>query len=96
MCHFYHRRSVRLSAQKDLEQKEKNHVASVEMKARRCTAHTTDYPPNKKMKVEKTVKSTEEQELEKSLRMQQEVVEMRKKNEEFKKLALAGPGQLAH
>lgn len=127
------RRSVRLSAQKDLEQKEKNHVASVEMKAKRCTAPTTDYPPNKKMKVshkkkpeeeeegsapatsrkdetlerakgkhtvpavpparEKTVKSTEEQELEKSLRMQQEVVEMRKKNEEFKKLALAGPGQ---
>lgn len=26
--------------------------------------------------------------------MQQEVVEMRRKNEEFKKLALAGPGQL--
>lgn len=43
---------------------------------------------------EKILKSTEEQELEKSLRMQQEVVEMRRKNEEFKKLALAGPGQL--
>lgn len=42
------RRSVRLSAQKDLEQKEKNHVASVEMKAKRCTAPTTDYPPTRK------------------------------------------------
>ncbi|GAB1287053.1 Targeting protein for Xklp2 [Apodemus speciosus] len=42
---------------------------------------------------EKVLKSTEEQEIEKRLRMQQEVVEMRRKNEEFKKLALAGPGQ---
>lgn len=129
------RRSVRLSAQKDLELKEKNHVASCEMKAKRCTVPTTDYPPNKRMKVshkkkaeeeeedsaaaasrkdgretpgkatgrhaapgvpparEKVLKSTEEQEIEKRLRMQQEVVEMRRKNEEFKKLALAGPGQ---
>ncbi|XP_028630795.1 targeting protein for Xklp2 isoform X2 [Grammomys surdaster] len=129
------RRSVRLSAQKDLEQKEKNHVASVEMKAKRCTAPAADYPPNKRMKVshkkkpkeeeegsvsatsrkderetlekakgkhtvpgvpparEKVLKSTEEQEIEKRLRMQQEVVEMRRKNEEFKKLALAGLGQ---
>ena len=43
---------------------------------------------------QKTLKSTEEQELEKRMKMQQEVVEMRKKNEEFKKLALAGIGQL--
>lgn len=43
---------------------------------------------------QKILKSTEEQELEKSLKMQQEVMEMRKKNEEFKKLALAGAGQL--
>jgi hypothetical protein len=42
---------------------------------------------------EKVLKSTEEQEIEKRLRMQQEVVELRRKNEEFKKLALAGPGQ---
>lgn len=28
------------------------------------------------------------------MKMQQEVVEMRKKNEEFKKFALAGAGQL--
>lgn len=42
---------------------------------------------------QKILKSTEEQELEKRMKMQQEVVEMRKKNEEFKKLALAGIGQ---
>lgn len=129
------RRSIRLSAQKDLEQKEKNHDASVEMKAKRCTAPAADCSPHKRMKVshkkkpegkeegsvpaasrkderetlekatgkhtepgvpparEKVLKSTEEQELEKRQRMQQEVMEMRRKNEEFKKLALAGPGQ---
>lgn len=43
---------------------------------------------------QKLLKSTEEQELEKSMKMQQEVMEMRKKNEEFKKFALAGAGQL--
>ena len=43
---------------------------------------------------QKILKSTEEQELEKRMKMQQEVVEMRKKNEEFKKFALAGAGQL--
>ncbi|XP_050999435.1 targeting protein for Xklp2 isoform X1 [Acomys russatus] len=42
---------------------------------------------------QKVLKSTEEQELEKRLKMQQEVVEMRRKNEEFKKLSLAGPVQ---
>ncbi|CAH6777074.1 targeting protein for Xklp2 isoform X2 [Phodopus roborovskii] len=52
--------------------------------------HTVPSIPLARLKV---VKSTEEQELEKRLKMQQEVVEMRKKNEEFKKLALAGPGQ---
>ncbi|XP_068930008.1 targeting protein for Xklp2 isoform X3 [Petaurus breviceps papuanus] len=46
-------------------------------------------PPIRK----KVLKSTEEQELEKRLRMQQEVVEMRKKNEESLKIALAGIGQ---
>lgn len=118
-----------------MEQKEKNHVASVEMKAKRCTAPAADCPHNKRMKVshkkkpkeeeegsvsatsrkderetlekakskhtvpgmpparEKVLKSTEEQEIEKRLRMQQEVVEMRRKNDEFKKLALAGLGQ---
>lgn len=128
------RRSVRLSAQKDLEQKEKCHV---KMKAKRCATPgiISDIPPSKKMKVsnnkkkseeegsarkdisdknesspekakgsrhtvacvppvrQKVLKSTEEQELEKRMKMQQEVVEMRKKNEEFKKLALAGAGQ---
>ncbi|XP_055473955.1 targeting protein for Xklp2 isoform X1 [Psammomys obesus] len=129
------RRSVRLSAQKNLEQKEKSHVALVGMKAKRCTTSAGDCPPNKRMKAshkkkpeeeeegsvpatsrknerespekvkgrhavsgvlparQKVLKSTEEQELEKRMKMQQEVVEMRKKNEEFKKLALAGPGQ---
>ncbi|XP_042132428.1 targeting protein for Xklp2 isoform X2 [Peromyscus maniculatus bairdii] len=126
------RRSVRLSAQKDLEHKEKNHDL-VEMKAKRCTTPARDFPPSKKMKLshkkkaeeeeegsvqgtsrknerespekgkgghtgvpparQKVLKSTEEQELEKRLKMQQEVVEMRRKNEEFKKLALAGPAQ---
>lgn len=49
----------------------------------------TDFPFRQKI-----LKSTEEQELEKRMKMQQEVMEMRKKNEEFKKLALAGIGQL--
>ncbi|XP_044774603.1 targeting protein for Xklp2 isoform X2 [Neomonachus schauinslandi] len=129
------RRSTRLSAQKDLEQKEKHHV---KMKAKRCATPViiNEIPPSKKMKVsnnkkkpeeeeegsahqdtsekyesspekakgrhtvscvqpvrQKILKSTEEQELEKRMKMQQEVVEMRKKNEEFKKLALAGIGQ---
>ncbi|XP_040494065.1 targeting protein for Xklp2 isoform X2 [Ursus maritimus] len=128
------RRSTRLSAQKDLEQKEKH----VKMKAKRCATPViiNEIPPSKKMKVsndkkkpeeeeegsahqdtsekhasspekakgrhtvsciqpvrQKILKSTEEQELEKRMKMQQEVVEMRKKNEEFKKLALAGIGQ---
>uniref|UniRef100_A0A8D2AR03 TPX2 microtubule nucleation factor n=1 Tax=Sciurus vulgaris TaxID=55149 RepID=A0A8D2AR03_SCIVU len=128
------RRSVRLSAQKDLEQKEKHHV---QMKAKRCATPViiSEIPPSKRMRVstnkkkpeeeeegifqdasqktesspekvkgrhtvtcaplikQKVLKSTEEQELEKRMKMQQEVVEMRKKNEEFKKLALAGAGQ---
>lgn len=129
------RRSVRLSAQKALAQKEKHHV---KMKAKRCPtpAITSETPPSKRMKVsnqkkseeeedsiaphqdtsgknesspekakdrrtvpcmppvrQKLLKSTEEQELEKSMKMQQEVMEMRKKNEEFKKFALAGAGQ---
>ncbi|XP_040837607.1 targeting protein for Xklp2 isoform X3 [Ochotona curzoniae] len=86
------RRSIRLSAQKDLEQKEKHNVR---MKAKRCATPRTvsEIPPSKKMKVQKVLKSTEEQELEKRMKMQQEVIEMRKKNEEFKKLALAGAGQ---
>nr|XP_025731485.1 targeting protein for Xklp2 [Callorhinus ursinus]XP_025732061.1 targeting protein for Xklp2 [Callorhinus ursinus] len=129
------RRSTRLSAQKDLEQKEKHHV---KIKAKRCATPViiNEIPPSKKMKVsnnkkkpeeeeegsahqdtsekhesspekakgrhtvsclqpvrQKILKSTEEQELEKRMKMQQEVVEMRKKNEEFKKLALAGIGQ---
>ncbi|XP_044520229.1 targeting protein for Xklp2 [Gracilinanus agilis] len=53
---------------------------------RSAVSHT---PPTRK----KVLKSTEEQELEKRLRMQQEVVEMRKKNEESLKIALAGLGQ---
>ncbi|XP_024415361.1 targeting protein for Xklp2 isoform X1 [Desmodus rotundus] len=86
------RRSVRLSARKDLAQKEKHQVKT---KAKRCSnpGITSETPPSKRMRVQKILKSTEEQELEKSMKMQQEVMEMRKKNEEFKKLALAGAGQ---
>ncbi|XP_005384948.1 PREDICTED: targeting protein for Xklp2 isoform X2 [Chinchilla lanigera] len=124
------RRSLRLSAQKDLKKKDKHHVP---MKAKRCaTSIISDIPPSKKMRVkkpeeeekgndaqdtskknkcspekakgrctvphvpiikQKVLKSTEEQELEKSMKMQQEVAAMRRKNEEFKKLALAGAGQ---
>lgn len=129
------RRSVRLSAQKDLAQKEKHHVKT---KAKRCATPViiSETPPSKRMKVsdnqkkpeveedgsvhqdtsgnndsspekakgrhtvpcvpparQKVLKSTEEQELEKSIKMQQEVAEMRRKNEAFKKLALAGAGQ---
>ncbi|KAM8775985.1 targeting protein for Xklp2 isoform 1-T3 [Rhynchonycteris naso] len=130
------RRSVRLSARKDLAQKEKHNV---KMKAKRCATPviTSDSLPNKRMKVsntkkkpeeeeggahkdtsgknesfpekakgkqtvscmpplrQKVLKSSEEQELEKSLRMQQEVMEMRRRNEEYKKVALAGAGQPA-
>ncbi|XP_007474525.1 targeting protein for Xklp2 isoform X2 [Monodelphis domestica] len=50
---------------------------------RSAVSHT---PPIRK----KVLKSTEEQELEKRLKMQKEVVEMRKKNEESLKIALAG------
>ncbi|XP_055964149.1 targeting protein for Xklp2-like [Sorex fumeus] len=115
------RRSVRLSAQKDLEQKEKQHV---KMKARsgktkRCaTPVIHEIPPSNKMRVsrkkpeeekgcsaqqeknksapekakgrhnvpgrQKILKSTEEQKSEKRMKMQQEVMEMQKKNEEFK------------
>uniref|UniRef100_A0A8D1INY7 TPX2 microtubule nucleation factor n=1 Tax=Sus scrofa TaxID=9823 RepID=A0A8D1INY7_PIG len=84
-------RSLRLSAQKNLVQKEKHHV---KMKAKRCATPViiNEIPPSKKMKVQKVLKSTEEQELEKRMKMQQEVIEMRKKNEEFKKFALAGAG----
>ncbi|XP_072487734.1 targeting protein for Xklp2 isoform X2 [Notamacropus eugenii] len=49
-------------------------------------AAVSSTPPIKK----KVLKSTEEQELEKRLKMQQEVVEMRRKNEESLKIALAG------
>nr|KAF6424112.1 TPX2 microtubule nucleation factor [Rousettus aegyptiacus] len=121
------RRSARLSARKDLAQKEKHHV---KIKAKRCATPViiNEIPPSKRMKVsnnkkkpeeevegsvhqdtseknesspekakgrhtvscippvrQKILKSTEEQELEKSMKMQQEVMEMRKKNEEFKK-----------
>ncbi|XP_036899710.1 targeting protein for Xklp2 isoform X3 [Sturnira hondurensis] len=86
------RRSVRLSARKNLAQKEKHHVKTT---AKRCSnpGITSETPPSKRMRVQKILKSTEEQELEKSMKMQQEVMEMRKKNEEFKKFALAGAGQ---
>ncbi|XP_008049756.2 targeting protein for Xklp2-like, partial [Carlito syrichta] len=65
------------------------------MKAKRCAIPvvSSESPPSKKMKVQKVLKSTEEQELEKRMKMQREVMEMRKKNEEFKKLALAGAGK---
>jgi targeting protein for Xklp2 len=43
---------------------------------------------------QKVLKNTEEQELEKRMKMQQKVVERSKKNEESKKLALEGAGQL--
>ncbi|KAL4687245.1 hypothetical protein H8959_019373 [Pygathrix nigripes] len=65
---------------------EKNESSPEKAKGR----HTVPCMPPIKQKV---LKSTEEQELEKSMKMQQEVVKMRKKNEEFKKLALAGIGQ---
>ncbi|XP_012659634.1 targeting protein for Xklp2 [Otolemur garnettii] len=127
------RRSIRLSAQRDLEQKGTDHV---KMKAKRCATPVVldEIPPPKKMKVsnkkkkpeegdsarqdtseknesspekekgrrtvpfirpvrQKILKSTEEQDLEKRMKMQQAVMEMRRKNEEFKKFALAGAGQ---
>jgi targeting protein for Xklp2 len=43
---------------------------------------------------QKVLKNTEEKELEKRMKMQQKVVERWKENEESKKLALEGAGQL--
>jgi targeting protein for Xklp2 len=124
-------RSIRLTTQKDLEQKEKHHA---QMKAKRCATPEmiSEIPPSKKMKVkkppeeeqysvqyisnknefspektkgrhnrpcvppvrQKILKITEKQELEKRTKMQQKVVERWKMNEESKKLALEGAGQL--
>ncbi|KAJ8794318.1 hypothetical protein J1605_003275 [Eschrichtius robustus] len=64
---------------------EKNESSPEKAKGR----HTVPCIPPVRQKI---LKSTEEQELEKRMKMQQEVVEMRKKNEEFKKFALAGAG----
>ncbi|RMB95740.1 hypothetical protein DUI87_27853 [Hirundo rustica rustica] len=56
-----------------------------------------DVPPLKKMRMRtkpsSKLKSTEEQELEKMQQLQQEVMELRKKNEESLKAAIAGAGQ---
>ncbi|XP_053104783.1 targeting protein for Xklp2 isoform X2 [Hemicordylus capensis] len=56
-----------------------------------------ELPPAKKQKINKTpsatLKSTEELELERMRQLQQEVAELRKKNEESLKAAIAGPGQ---
>nr|XP_054500455.1 targeting protein for Xklp2 isoform X3 [Agelaius phoeniceus] len=56
-----------------------------------------DVPPLKKMRLRtkpsSKAKSTEEQELEKMQQLQQEVMELRKKNEESLKAAIAGAGQ---
>ncbi|XP_055578580.1 targeting protein for Xklp2 isoform X7 [Falco cherrug] len=57
-----------------------------------------EVPPLKKMRVRTNLsgklKSTEEQELEKMQQLQKEVTELRKKNEESLKAAIAGAGQL--
>ncbi|XP_055670246.1 targeting protein for Xklp2 isoform X7 [Falco peregrinus] len=57
-----------------------------------------EVPPLKKMRVRTNLsgklKSTEEQELEKMQQLQKEVMELRKKNEESLKAAIAGAGQL--
>ncbi|XP_014109617.1 PREDICTED: targeting protein for Xklp2 isoform X3 [Pseudopodoces humilis] len=55
-----------------------------------------DVPPLKKMRMRTKpgkLKSTEEQELEKMQQLQKEVMELRKKNEESLKAAIAGAGQ---
>ncbi|XP_017589015.1 PREDICTED: targeting protein for Xklp2 isoform X3 [Corvus brachyrhynchos] len=56
-----------------------------------------EVPPLKKMRMRtkrsSKQKSTEEQELEKMQQLQQEVMELRKKNEEYLKAAIAGAGQ---
>ncbi|XP_071616160.1 targeting protein for Xklp2 isoform X5 [Heliangelus exortis] len=56
-----------------------------------------EVPPLKKMRMRTNpsgkLKSTEEQELEKMQQLQREVMEMRKKNEESLKAAIAGAGQ---
>lgn len=55
------RRSLRLSAKKNLEQKEKQHV---KMKAKRCGTPViiNEFPPSKKMKVSHNKKNLEEEE----------------------------------
>ncbi|XP_071671811.1 targeting protein for Xklp2 isoform X3 [Patagioenas fasciata] len=56
-----------------------------------------EVPPTKKMRMRTNpsgkAKSTEDQELEKMQQLQQEVMELRKKNEESLKAAIAGAGQ---
>nr|XP_031543847.1 targeting protein for Xklp2 [Vicugna pacos] len=64
---------------------EKNESSPEKAKSR----HTVPCIPPVRQKI---LQSTEEQELEKRKKMQQEVMEMRKKNEEFKKFALSGAG----
>ncbi|KAM6339782.1 targeting protein for Xklp2 isoform 3-T7 [Alca torda] len=59
--------------------------------------NTEEIPPLKKMRMRTNVsgklKSTEEQELEKMQQLQREVMELRKRNEESLKAAIAGAGQ---
>ncbi|XP_036608312.1 targeting protein for Xklp2 isoform X2 [Trichosurus vulpecula] len=74
-------KSIEGSASKNGGQKS---VPSLGRPADRTAVSCT--PPIRK----KVLKSTEEQELEKRLKMQQEVAEMRRKNEESLKIALAG------
>ncbi|XP_021272857.1 targeting protein for Xklp2 isoform X5 [Numida meleagris] len=60
-------------------------------------ANKEEVPPLKKMRMRTNIagklKSTEEQELEKMQQLQREVMELRKKNEESLKAAIAGTGQ---
>uniref|UniRef100_A0A8C3IVY2 TPX2 microtubule nucleation factor n=1 Tax=Chrysemys picta bellii TaxID=8478 RepID=A0A8C3IVY2_CHRPI len=86
--------SRRLSAQQKNSQQRKRQA---KVKAERCTVTSIkkeDVPPTKKQKMYITrLKSTEEQELEKMKQLQQETMDLRKKNEESLIAAIAGSGQ---
>lgn len=71
------RRSLRLSAQKDLEHKDKKH-APVEMKAKRCTTPARDLPPPKRMKMSHKKKPEEEEEGSTSRKKERESLEKAK------------------
>ncbi|XP_077785581.1 targeting protein for Xklp2 isoform X1 [Podarcis muralis] len=87
----------RVSKQLLERQKSAQRKCAAKMHAKRCAALATNEqlpPPVKKQKrISSKGKSTEDLEVEKMQQLQQEVAELRRKNEDSLKVAIAGPGQ---